>query len=67
MKQYFWYKNCVELRPTGHLVTGNRYYVDSGTDSTYMDSYSFSVLVSWLDFEDRFSTEKGHKFDLRKM
>ena len=67
MKQYFWYKNCVGLRLTGHLVTGNRYYVDSGTVSTYMISYMISLLVSCLDFGGRFGIGKAHKFDLRKL
>ena len=44
VKQYFWYINCVRLRLTGHLVSGNRYCVDSGTGSTYVDSYRISVL-----------------------
>ena len=67
VKQYFWYWNCVGLRPTGHLVTGNRYHVEPSIDSTYRISYRIPVLVSSLDFGGRFSTEKGHKFDLGKL
>ena len=58
VKQYIWYRNCVRLRPTGHLVTGNRYHVDSGTDSTYGNSYRNRVPVSTPNlvtfFGDRF-------------
>ena len=46
---------------------GNRYHVEPGTDSSYRISYRIPVLVSWLDFGGRFSTEKGHKFDLGKL
>ena len=56
VKQYFWYWNCVGLRPTGHLVSGKRYHVESGTDSTYMNSYRNPVLVSSLNFDALFGT-----------
>ena len=67
VKQYFWYSNCVGLRPTGHLVTGNRYRVASGTASTYVNSYTIPVLVSCLNFGGvlgSFLPVFGHKFDL---
>ena len=67
VKQYFWYKNRVGLRLTGHLVSGKRYHVDTGTVSTYRIPYMISLLVSWLDFGGRFGIGKAHKFDLRKL
>ena len=62
--------NCVRLRPTGHLVTGNRYHVDSGTGSTYLNSYRILVLDTGSNSVTFFmwSILRGaHKLDRRKL
>ena len=43
-KQYCRKRNCGNHRPTVHLVIGNRYHVDSGSDSTYVAFYRIAVL-----------------------
>ena len=74
VKQYSWYKKCVKRRPTGHLVSGNRYRVDSGTDSTYGNSYRNRVppnLWHFLEIDSELisqkRSEKSEKGDITRL